>query len=255
LESRALGEPIERFGYRIWLASAGHVLGAAQVVVEDPAGRRLVYTGDFSVRPRLTVPAAEPVRADILIMECTFGVPRYVFPPDDEVHERIHRFVERAHSDGAAPVILGYALGKAQEAMALLATWGYPIRIQRSVAPIAAVYENFGLQLGDYRPYNGSLLPGEVLVAPPSARPRLPPGARTMYLSGWAIDPTTKYRLRVDEVLPLSDHADFDELVAFVQRVQPRRVYTTHGPAAFADHLRRLGYDAQHLGDHQPALF
>lgn len=256
LTPRPFGEPVERAGHRIWLAPAGHVLGAAQFVVEMPNGERLVYTGDFSVRPRRTVPAAEAVPATTLVMECTFGEPRYVFPPDDELRARIRHFVEKAHDDHARPVVLGYTLGKAQEAMALLRDLGFPVRIHPSILAIARVYRQFGVDLGDYRAYAGTLDPGEVLVAPPSAlRAGLPAGSRTLYLSGWAIDRSTRYRLGVDDAIPLSDHADFAELLAFVEQVRPTRVFTTHGPSAFADHLRRRGFDAQHLGDHQPALF
>lgn len=255
LEPLEFGERVERAGHQIWLEPAGHVLGAAQVVVEDPGGTRLVYTGDFSVRARATVPAATPVRADVLIMECTFGEPRYVFPSDDELRDRLRAFVARALTEGDSPVVLGYALGKAQEAVRLLHELGYPVRVHPGVAPLAAVYRQFGIDLGDYQVYAGHLEPGEVLVAPPSARSNLPPRAKTLYLSGWAMDRSAKYRLGVDDAIPLSDHADFAELVAFVGQVQPRRVYTTHGPAAFADHLCRLGFDARHLGDHQPALF
>jgi hypothetical protein len=53
----------------------------------------------------------------------------------------------------------------------------------------------------------------------------------------------------------LSDHADFEELVRFVEAVGPSKVYTTHGPSVFADHLKRLGFNAEHLGTHQLALF
>lgn len=250
------GEQIERADYRISLAPAGHVLGAAQIVVDAPDGRRLVYTGDFSVRPRQTIQPASPIRADVLIMECTFGLPRYVFPSDDEIRERIRAFVDKALADSAAPVLLGYALGKAQEAMALVSGLGYPISVHRGVAPYAEVYRTFGVDLGAFEIYDGELPPGHVLIAPPSAlRTGLPRRSRTLYLSGWALDRSTKYRLGVDEAIPLSDHADFAELVSFVVEAQPARVYTTHGPSAFADHLRRLGFDAQHLGNHQPALF
>jgi Cft2 family RNA processing exonuclease len=256
LDPLAFHAPIERAGHRLWLEPAGHVLGAAQIVVEDPDGRRLVYTGDFSVRARPTVQAAVPVRTDVLITECTFGSPRYVFPSDAEIRERVRVFVERALADSAPPVVLGYALGKAQEAMALVSSLGFPVRAHRRVADLAAVYERFGVGLGPYAVYDGMLPAGEVLIAPPSAlQTGLPRRARTLYLSGWALDRATKYRMGVDEAIPLSDHADFAELVQFVAAAQPTKVYTTHGPACFADHLRRLGFDAQHLGDHQPALF
>ena len=250
------GEAIERQGHRISLEPAGHVLGAAQVVVDAPDGRRLVYTGDFSVRPRQTVHSAVPIRADVLIMECTFGQPRYVFPSDGEIRERIREFVDRALADSLVPVLLGYALGKAQEAMALIGGMGYSVRVHPTVAALAEVYRQFGVDLGPYSVFDGDVAPGEVLIAPPNVRGiKLPRRFRTLYLSGWALDRSAKYRLGVDEAIPLSDHADFAELTEFVARVQPGRVYTTHGPSAFADHLRRLGFNAEHLGTHQPMLF
>ena len=57
-----------------------------------------------------------------------------------------------------------------------------------------------------------------------------------------------------DLVLPLSDHADFDELVRTARESGARKVWTTHGPASFAHHLRAAGIDAEHIASHpQPA--
>jgi Cft2 family RNA processing exonuclease len=74
-------------------------------------------------------------------------------------------------------------------------------------------------------------------------------------VTGWAIDPKAKYRLQVDEALPLSDHADFNELLEAVRRVAPRRVYCTHGPDSFVDHLRDAGFEAHVLGRRSRRLF
>jgi len=59
----------------------------------------------------------------------------------------------------------------------------------------------------------------------------------------------------VDLVLPLSDHADFNELVEYVRRAEPEKVYTVHGTPGFAAHLRDLGFDARHLPQRQMELF
>lgn len=67
-------------------------------------------------------------------------------------------------------------------------------------------------------------------------------------ISGWGIDPAARFRYGVDAVLPLSDHADYHELLDFVAQVAPRKVYTTHGyDQAFAAELRRRNYDAWSL--------
>jgi putative mRNA 3-end processing factor len=52
----------------------------------------------------------------------------------------------------------------------------------------------------------------------------------------------------VDYAIPLSDHADYDELLEAVARVQPDVIYCTHGPASFADQLQQLGHNAHVLG-------
>src|SRR5258708_2685592 len=68
------------FGCEVRLHPAGHILGSAMLQATTEHGT-LLYTGDFKLRPS---PAAEPCvapRADVLIMETTFGLPRYVFPP------------------------------------------------------------------------------------------------------------------------------------------------------------------------------
>jgi Cft2 family RNA processing exonuclease len=54
-----------------------------------------------------------------------------------------------------------------------------------------------------------------------------------------------QYRYGVDHALPLSDHADFDELLELVERVHPKKIYTHHGYRAFADILRDRGHDAE----------
>ena len=62
------------------------------------------------------------------------------------------------------------------------------------------------------------------------------------------MDRGAKYRLGVDHAIPLSDHADYDELIAAIDRVAPRAIYCTHGPESFVDRLLDLGYNAYVLG-------
>jgi len=52
--------------------------------------------------------------------------------------------------------------------------------------------------------------------------------------------------LSSDAVFPLSDHADYDDLIRYVDLVRPKRVLTVHGFAAeFARDLReKIGVEA-----------
>jgi len=97
--------------------------------------------------------------------------------------------------------------------------------------------------------FRASAAKGHVIVFPPNAAKSADlekiGARRTAILTGWAIDSSAKYRSRCDEAFPLSDHADYDELLCYVELVQPKRVLTVHGFAAeFAADLRRRGIEA-----------
>src|SRR5215831_21183148 len=75
---------------------------------------------------------------------------------------------------------------------------------------------------------------------------------RSAILTGWAVDPNCRYRYQCDAAFPLSDHADFPDLLEMVNQIQPKQIYTVHGFAAdFAQTLRNLGHDAQALSQQE----
>src|SRR5437773_1040649 len=106
-------------GLDIMLLSAGHIFGSSQMFLFAD-GETLLYTGDFKLRRGKSAEAAEWRQADTLIMETTFGLPRYQFPPTEKIIEQIVAFARDAIEDGAVPVLLGYSLGKAQEILCSL---------------------------------------------------------------------------------------------------------------------------------------
>jgi DNA ligase-1 len=82
------------------------------------------------------------------------------------------------------------------------------------------------------------------------------PHRRVAMISGWAVDPNAVYRYGVDAAFPLSDHADYDDLIRYVGLVQPRRVLTLHGFAAeFATDLRARGVEAWALSEENQMEF
>ena len=235
-------------GLRLTTYPAGHCLGSAMLLAEDE-GQSLLYTGDFKLGPSATAETAELPHADVLILESTYGHPDYRLPPRAETCARLFELVRTTLAAGATPVIEAYALGKSQEVTRLLTAEGFAVVQHRSVAELSRIYEACGVNLGEYRPLSGPVAPHEVVVVPPGT-PRLPGGGREIRIAVtcWAIAGIAKYRLRVDHALPLSDHADYDELFEAVRRVAPRKVYCTHGPESFVDRLRDAGCDAHVLG-------
>jgi len=241
--------------WRITLLPAGHILGSAMSLIEAE-GESLLYTGDFKLRRGLSAEPCEPRHAEVLIMETTYGRPEYHFPPTDEVLKGIIRFCREAVDNDEMPVLLGYSLGKSQELLRGLTDAGLPILLHKSIHELTQIYEQLGQTFPPYERFDGKASTGKVLICPPmsnlAATMRKVGRGRSAVLTGWAVDPSCRFRYQTDAAFPLSDHADFPDLVEFVKRVGPRRVYTLHGFAAdFARTLRDLGFDARSLSEEE----
>lgn len=243
-------------GATLTLLPAGHIAGSSQLLIEYK-DETVLYSGDFKLRPD---PSCEPIEvheADTLIMETTFGQAQYLFPPASKTIEKIAAFCQKAHKDKKVPVLLSYALGKAQELMMALKPWGWEFVLHPSTAALAEVYKGLGYQLPPFHLPGNTSLDNKVLIWPPHARNHQWYGGvskrcRTAFISGWAMDPGTKAKWGVDEAFPLSDHADFSELLAYVWQVHPKKILTHHGFAAeFASHLQLTGHDAHALGQEE----
>lgn len=250
-ETLSYGQALDLGGARVTLLPAGHVLGSAQTLLETDYGR-VLYTGDLKTRSGFTAAPAQLVRADILVIESTFGRPRYRFPDAGEVIAATVDWCRTTLGTGLTPVLLGYSLGKGQEILSALASEGFDIVLHPSLFSVTEVYREFGCLFPLYRRFSGSVGAGSVLISPPRARSAQLfsglPRFRTAVLSGWAIDASLKDRLGVDAVFPLSDHADFSELCCYAEQVGATMTYTVLGfDEDLAAHLRRRGINARPL--------
>ena len=243
----------------LMLLPAGHIFGSAQLFLSN-GSETLLYTGDFKLRHGKSAEPAEWRQADTLIMETTFGLPRYQFPPTEKVIEQIVAFCRETIEENAVPVLLGYSLGKAQEILCSLDGAGLTPMLHGSVFQMTRIYEQFGQSFCKYVRYNKNNVAGKVLICPPSAsHSRMIekiPRKRVAMVSGWAVEPNAIYRYQVDAAFPLSDHADYNDLVGYVDLVKPKRVLTLHGFAAeFARDLRERGIEAWALSEENQMEF
>ncbi|MBI1796191.1 MAG: hypothetical protein HYR74_03975 [Candidatus Eisenbacteria bacterium] len=240
----------------VTLLPAGHILGSAMVLVES-RGLRFLYTGDFRLRPSATAEPCEPIDADVLITECTFGEPRYRFPERAAVVDDLCTFVEETLAQEAAPILIAYSLGKAQEVARIMGDLWYRVALHPRAWAMLEAYRDLGVAFTNCECYAMGPLARGVLIVPPG------PGGmalahrfrrrRTAFLSGWALAPPGRFG-RYDAAFPISDHADWSELLEMVERVRPRRIYTLHGADTFAARLRARGYDAWPAGADAPSV-
>ena len=247
-EKHAVGEHV------VSLHPAGHVLGSAMVRIER-GGSSLLYTGDFRLKPSFTAERAVVAEADSVIMESTYGSPEWSFPSHEELRDRLRELVTAIVARGRTPVLLAYSLGKAQEAQAMLRGAGVPVALHPVVARISEIYIREGVDLGPYQVWaeqarldgiSTTDLRGKAVIVPPHLEREIRRirNRETIALTGWALHRGSR---GTDHALPLSDHADFEELIDFATRSRARTIYVTHGSKKFAQELRRRGFNAQFL--------
>lgn len=233
----AFGETLDIGGVKVSFHPAGHVLGSAQIAVEH-GGVRIVASGDYKRRPDPTCEPFEVVSCDVFITEATFGLP--VFRHPDAGHEvekllkSVAQFPERTHLVGA------YALGKAQRVMRLLRDNGYdrPLHIHGALVKLSDYYQSEGIDLGELAPATverGSRegFAGTIVIGPPSAFAdrwaRRFPDPVSAFASGWMRIRQRAKQRGVELPLIISDHSDWDELIATIEETGASEVWVTHG--------------------------
>jgi len=233
----AYGERVEIGGVGASFHPAGHVLGSAQIAVEKD-GLRIVASGDYKRRADPTCAAFQPVPCDVFITEATFALPVFRHPDDRGEIARLlsslELFPDRAHLVGA------YALGKAQRVIALLREAGYErtIYIHGALKALCDLYESEGVDLGPLAPATVESgrkgdFAGAVVVCPPSAFAdrwaRRFPDPIACFASGWMMIRQRARQRGVELPLVISDHSDWDELIATIREVGAGEVWITHG--------------------------
>jgi Cft2 family RNA processing exonuclease len=212
------------------MIEAGHILGAKQLVVEND-GEKTVYTGDFCVKPNVFGMKADVVQCDRLVMEATYGDPAYSFPDPAQIHSEIERWVKG--NDGANLIIGCYELGKSQELIRMLNGSGVVPVVTEKTERFTSLYGKHGIKLE------------RVMVGTDAAEEAMsrrfvalvPMGKAKRYFAhrlaeafgrktlcavatGWALH----YRFNTDAAFSLSDHADFSDLVWYIEQSGAKKV-------------------------------
>lgn len=244
------------------MIDTGHILGARGLVFGD-----VFYTGDVCIRDRGFMKGAKIPRCKILITECTFGMPEFVFPSIDETIKKVNGIISEMYSKGKPVILLGYELGKAQILSYLFAHWNpyYHDSIKR----VNDLYKKFGVELKDSVSHteaekNGLLDKKPwVMIAPNlGAKNQFVQYMKSKYdaitigFSGWAQSNRFSFARQHDYSITLSDHCDYNELVELVRKCNPDKIYTIHGfVEEFANDLVKMGYDAQPLKENSLDAF
>jgi putative mRNA 3-end processing factor len=248
------------YGQRLQLGAAtisfhpaGHVLGSAQVRVEED-GVSWVVTGDFKRQADPTCAPFEPLTCDVLVSEATFALPVYCWPRPEIVIEQIRQWWSANGEAGRATVLFCYALGKAQRLLALLAPHvDRPVYVHGAIAAFVDLYRAAGVAMAPTIPVaetmKGRSFAGELILAPEMAIGttwmRRFGSHETGFASGWMRVRGNRRRRSFDRGFEISDHADWPALLQTIRESGARRVRLTHGYGdPLARYLRDQGLEA-----------
>lgn len=254
IQGLAYGESITLGSVNVSLHPAGHILGSAQVRVED-RGEVWVVSGDYKVAPDSTCAPFEAIRCHTFITESTFGHPHYSWAPQHETFDEIRSWWQSNQQAGLASVLYVYSLGKAQRILAGLNPAPGSFIVHPDQQPLNDLYREAGVVLPDAISLSVATREDWVrslVLLPPAARWDrglvFPGRYRTAFASGWMCLPGEAKRRYVETGFALSDHADYQELLGAVQATGAEHVGVTHGYIEdFMTTLKLRGLDAWSL--------
>jgi len=242
--------------------SSGHIVGSTALLIESDEGKA-IYTGDVSIRDKGFLEPFKPEKCDNLIIESTFGTPNHIFPDYDSTIKQTKEQIITYLENGVPVVLMGYALGKAQMLYHSFSDLSDTIIMHESNYSINSLLLEHNIE---------GAIPAElymdakesglldkannwILYTPmKSGRNALFAYLKKKYdvklfaFSGWCLASNYKFRLAVDHGVPISDHADFNELIKICELCDPEQVYTIYGDnVRFAAELRKRGFNAHPL--------
>lgn len=211
-------------GVKVSFIPAGHILGSAQILMEH-RGTRYLYTGDYKLQADPTCEPIEATCADVLVTESTFANPDVKHP--DPVSE-IKKLNEKPFN-----ILLGtYSLGKAQRLTWLINTYcpEKEVLLHYNILPIHQLYELFGAKKMKYKPYNRKEMKtgqgNKIYMVPPMTFNSYFRATNVLrvFASGWS-----HLQKQNDLSLYISDHVDWDDILAYIKEVSPQEIWTIHG--------------------------
>lgn len=269
IEGIEFGAQIRLRSVKLSLHPAGHILGSAQVRVEEVTsgldsnqtsgsrGKVWVFSGDYKTEADSTCAGFDPVACDVFITESTFGLPIYKWRSEREEFAHVNSWWQNNAAQGRTSVLFAYALGKAQRLLAGVDSLIGPIAVHGAVDRFNRVYRAAGVKLTDASHAAGDIVPlvrGKgLIIAPPSALgspwirkfAAIDEGFSGAFASGWMQVRGTRRRKAIDRGFVISDHADWPGLLSAIKATGASRIGVTHGYVRpLVRWLNETGYDA-----------
>jgi len=240
VEKLDYGKTLQYEDERITFFRADHILGAAQVLVEDAEGTRIVYTGDFRVDD------SPVVDADVLVIEATYGSPTCKRFFNRNINDLLVSLIKEELNHGVV-YIFGYH-GKLQEVMQILheADVKAPFIVPEKVFHVSRICEKHGMRFGrlilsEEKEAKELLERNSPCIAfyHMASKNKVGSGSFCVSVSGWEFNSPFREISDNEYIIALSDHSDFDGLMEYVRRSKPKLVITDNFRVGYAKALAR----------------
>ena len=212
---------------KITFFPAGHIFGSAQVLLETEDKVKILYTGDFKYPP------AQPVSTDILITEATYGNPENVRKFKYEIEDELINLIKESLSN--QPVVIFGFHGKLQRILTIFEKEKFkvPVVLPDKIYKMAKICEKHGFKLGEYfsiESFEGAkIIEGKepfLALFHAKSHKRIPFDGIRITLTGWEFEKPIKRTGEGEWIVALSDHSDFEQLLEFIEKCEPKYVIT-----------------------------
>ncbi|NHJ33375.1 MAG: hypothetical protein FK732_10980 [Asgard group archaeon] len=219
------------------LVSSGHVLGSASVSI-NYNDKVILFTSDIGGKGQLTIKEpATKIDADILVIEATFGSPELVFPSREEISMEILKWSAKVVKEKRNVVFSAGKLGSSQELIKMFNNLtNLRVVTHGEVTPVSEVYQKHGIHLEyfDSKSEEGReiLRDGEAIIIQPRDKKIVPYFIKehVNYRSAIVTGMASRFIYKdYDAAFPLSSHANYHELLEYIQEVSPELIFTMYG--------------------------
>ena len=211
-----------------------------------------VVSGDYKTEKDSIAGDFEPIPCHTFITESTFGLPIFNWKSQEFVFDEINNWWSAQSSKGHTCVLLAYSLGKAQRLINGLDNSIGKIYTHPTIEKMNIAIRGSGIDLPDTTELNTGIearsLKGAMIISPSATiqidgidKENVKIGAA----SGWMNLKRMRGWRSVEKAFVLSDHADWQGLLAAIENTGAENILVTHGYVhQFSKYLNQIGYNS-----------
>ena len=249
------GQEINIKGIKVTFYPSGHVIGSAQIKVDD-GNEVWVVAGDYKLESDNITQQFEHIKCTHFVTESTFAKPNFSWKAQTEIFTEMNDWWARNSSKGVTSVMSAYSLGKSQRILKNIDSSIGKIVVHDSIDETNDIFRKLGFNLPKtylFSEVSRHDLKNALVITPSFSNLNKFEDKLEGYVmanaSGWMQVPWYVSK-SLDKGFVISDHADWNGLIKAVKETHAQNIFVVHGfTTYFAKHLNTLGLNAMSITD------